>query len=52
MLLFEGKANVTGFFDYLYNTVVEPAAASVDVPLLLAPVPFLNASLQQLNMQV
>lgn len=52
LLLFQGSANVQGLYDHLLAGVMEEAAASLDVPVLLAPVPFPGATLQQLPAQV
>eukprot|EP00884_Botryococcus_braunii_P004524 jgi/Botrbrau1/14072/Bobra.182_3s0019.1 len=52
MLFFEGASSVMGFFDFLYNNMLEALTTSAsDVPILLAPVPFLNATLHQLDMK-
>jgi hypothetical protein len=52
MLYFEGASRVLAFFDFLYNNMLEVFnTMATDVPLLLAPVPFLNASLHQLDVK-
>lgn len=51
LLFFEGASRVHGLFEYLlceHSSSTELA----DVPLLLAPVPFLGATLHQLQPQV
>ena len=52
LLLFQGAGDVQGLFDYLLADVVEGSSAHVDVPLLMAPVPFPSAGLHQLQTQV
>lgn len=51
LLFFEGATRVHGLFEHL---LFEASSSSehTDVPLLMAPVPFLGASLQQLQAQV
>ncbi|KAK9797426.1 hypothetical protein WJX73_000930 [Symbiochloris irregularis] len=51
LLLFQGAGNVQGLFDYLLAGVMEESATTVDVPSLLAPVPFPGACLHQLHAQ-
>lgn len=52
MLFFEGASSVMGFFDFLYNNMLQAlTTTSADVPLLLAPVPFINATLHQLELK-
>lgn len=52
LLLFQGAASVQGLFDHLLGDVMGEQAAALDVPTLLAPVPFPGASLQHLLPQV
>lgn len=52
LLLFQGAGNVQGLFDYLLASVMEEPSTHVDVPMLIAPVPFPGSSLHQLHAQV
>lgn len=52
LLLFQGSAAVQGLFDYLLTDSIGEGAASMDVPCLLAPMPFPGACLHQLHPQV
>lgn len=52
LLYFEGLPQVQGFFEFLYNNMLEIFTSASDVPLLIAPVPFVNANLQQLDLKV
>jgi hypothetical protein len=51
LLFFDGTSRVHGLFEYLLFDTIS-STEQVDVPLLIAPVPFLGASLHQLQPQV
>ncbi len=50
LLAFEGRSQVHGLFEWLLAEAARGDGA--DVPSLLAPVPFLGASIQQLQPRV
>ena len=51
LVFFEGATRVHGLFEHLlFEAVTSPE--QTDIPLLVSPVPFLGASLQQLHAQV
>ena len=52
LVLFQGAADVQGLYDHLLAGVMEEGPASLDVPVLLAPVLFPGATLQQLHTEV
>lgn len=52
LLFFSGSSEVHGAFDFLFTEAFKLAGDDCDVPLLLAPVPFMNAALHQLKPKV
>lgn len=52
MLAFSGPRQVHAIYNWLLDSAMAQAAEAQDVPLLLAPVPFLGASRQRLIPQV
>lgn len=51
LVFFDGATRVHGLFEHLLFEAVT-SSEQTDVPLLMSPVPFLGASLQQLHPQV
>ena len=51
LLYFDGRPQAHGLFEYLLHEAAGPSQA-VDVPLLLAPVPYIGACLHQLTPHV
>lgn len=52
LLYFEGPLEVQGLFEYLFNERRKVCGEDCDVPLLMAPVAFPGACLQQLHPKV
>ena len=54
LLYFQGLQQVSGLFEWLFDAVAAPVnmrAEGLDVPLLLAPVPFVGAAIKALQSQ-